>query len=481
MTGDGGVLKCITTPGDESDNEFPKEGDEIRAHYTGTLASDGSEFDSSRSRGQEFKFTLGAGMVIKGWDVGFGSMKRGERAVLTLTADYAYGANGSPPKIPPNATLKFDVELLGFGPKPKEKWELSSEEKLEEATKLKDEANELFRAKDFDQANSKYEEAASYCDNAQYEKDEELKKALTSMGQTCKLNHAQSSIMAKDYSKAIALCSEVLKDDPVNFKALLRRGTAFSSIGKLADAKQDLLKCRTEHKDQDQSAVNKQIKLLHSRVQASKEKEKQSFAGIFGSEATSKGVSLYDDKPMTSVMIPHDKHRDSKYVFMDIQIGNDQPAQRVEFELFYDSTPRTAENFRSLCAGDNSNKLSYKGCTFHRIIKGFMCQGGDFENGDGTGGSSIYGSKFEDESFSSKHTEPFLLSMANAGKDTNGSQFFVTTAETSHLDGKHVVFGRVVNGQDVVRAMEDTETGSNDKPVQDVVIVDCGEMPVPSE
>jgi len=166
-------------------------------------------------------------------------------------------------------------------------------------------------------------------------------------------------------------------------------------------------------------------------------------------------------------------------VFFDMTIGG-APAGRIEMTLRSDVVPKTVENFRCLCTGEkgmgkSGKPLHFKGSSFHRVINNFMCQGGDVTRGNGTGGESIYGEKFADENFNLKHTGPGVLSMANAGPGTNGSQFFLCTVKTDWLDGKHVVFGSVTKGMEVVKAVEGvgSQSGATSKPV---VIADCGQI-----
>jgi peptidylprolyl isomerase len=452
----GGLLKKVLEEG--SGDAFPNPSDEVRAHYTGTL-DDGTVFDSSRSRNKEFVFTIGQGQVIKGWDVGFASMKKGEKAILRCTPDYAYGKRGSGEKIPPNTTLNFDVELIAFAPKKKEKWELSRDEKIATATAAKEAGTQAFKEKDFNGAISEYTEAISYGDD-----EPDLEELVT----TCNLNAALCSINLQDFSSAITFANAGLKKDPNNVKGLYRRGVARNGLGLSEEAIADFNTVLAV--DADNKAAKVELAKAKKAIADAKKKQKAAYGNFFSK------VNMYDDKAGAPVM--PGSSLDNPKVYFDLTIGGAY-AGRVVFLLFADTTPKTAENFRALCTGEKGmcttgQPLHFKGSGFHRVIKGFMLQGGDFTNGNGTGGESIYGEKFPDENFKVKHTERGLLSMANSGPNTNGSQFFITTVPTAHLDGKHCVFGKVLEGYDICQTVETTDTGTQDKPKQDVVIADCG-------
>jgi len=426
----------------------------VSAHYTGTLL-DGTKFDSSVDRGEAFKFKIGQGQVIKGWDTGFASMKIGEKAVLKCAPEYAYGKNGSPPKIPADATLLFEVELLGFEEPKKERWEMDDAEKLGEGLKAKEEGTASFKAKDYQSALSSYGAAVDWV--KEMESDEAGKVLLAS-----ELNAAQCCINLKDWSGAAAHAGQALEKDAASVKGLYRRGYARMKVGDMDRAKADLQAARKL------DATNKPVvAALHELVKLKKEakiKEKAAFGGLFNK------VSMYTEKADVTVRGDPSKN---PIVYMDVSHGG-EALGRIVFELFAHVVPKTAENFRCLCTGEKG--FGYKDSTFHRVIKDFMLQGGDFTNHNGTGGKSIYGNKFDDEDFSLKHDTPFLLSMANSGPGTNGSQFFVTSRDTPHLDGKHVVFGKVVEGFELVTLIENCETAEQDKPAKDVLVTACGQL-----
>lgn len=194
-------------------------------------------------------------------------------------------------------------------------------------------------------------------------------------------------------------------------------------------------------------------------------------------------ASFFAFTPMCLYKPYHTPVETNPVVFMDFTIGNSEP-KRVTFELFADVVPKTAENFRALCTGEKGvgrlgKPLHYKGSISHRNINGFMLQAGDFTNHNGTGGESIYGTKFADESFrgkAGKHIVPGLLSMANAGPNTNGSQFFVTYVPCNWLDGKHVVFGQVLTGMDIVMNELQAVGTQSGMTTKKIVVKDCGEL-----
>jgi len=475
VSGDGGILKTILTPAPADARGPPPSGSKVKAHYTGTLVSDGSKFDSSVDRGEPFEFTIGQGQVIKGWDEGFASMKVGERANLTIRADYGYGDSGSPPKIPAKADLNFEVELIDFtednvdelNDNKKQKWDMSDEEKKAQAEKLKEEGTEFFKKQDYANAGEKYTEAAEYINDDEDGEESSVPDDSKELYINCWNNAAMCLLKVRRYSAAVSACSSVIKVDEKNVKALYRRGIASMKTEDFSQAKKDLLNARSL--DKENKAIQKACSELKLAISTAKEKEKNMFANLF------QKVSMYDDKKTAELNIVPNANGDNPYVFFDITQG-DKKLGRIVMTLFIDVTPKTAGNFKAICTGDNDDKLTYKNSIFHRVIKDFMIQGGDITNADGTGGKSIYGEKFDDENFNIKHTKGGLLSMANSGANTNGSQFFITSKATPHLDGKHVVFGEVVEGMNVVRLLEDVEKGESDKPKEDIVIVDCGEI-----
>jgi len=344
----GGLLKKIVSEG--TGTATPQPLDQVCAHYTGTL-DDGTVFDSSRTRNKVFEFSIGQGQVIKGWDEGFATMKKGEKAILRCSPSYAYGSRGSGPTIPPNATLNFDVELLSFGPKKKEKWELTKEEKIIEATKSKEAGTELFKQKLFSEAITEYNEAIKYGED-----EPELEELVLA----CSLNACLCCINLNDFTGGLPFANEVLKKDPGNVKGLYRRGVCRLGLGMPEEAADDFSNVILQ--DPDNKAAKVELAKAKKSILDAKKKEKSAYGNFFSK------VSMYDDKELP--VIPGTSKNNPK-VFFDISIGGEYIG-RIIMLLYADTTPKTAENFRSLCEGDNLRKDTYAGSGFHRIIKGFM-------------------------------------------------------------------------------------------------------------
>eukprot|EP01071_Lankesteria_metandrocarpae_P008134 Lankesteria_metandrocarpae@DN4879_c0_g2_i1.p1 len=461
-----GLTKTIL---EEGTGDKPENGHEVSLHYVGTL-EDGTEFDSSRSRNSPFEFVLGQGSVIKGMDLGVASMRVGEKAVLKISPENGYG-DAAMGKIPAGSTLIFELELLSSQPVKKDPQSMTTEEKIHEATAMKEEGNDLFKKGEVRSAIEAYLQGEKYFDgfpewpDSSQEKSKGTKLSLH-------LNLANCFIKTGSWLEAKIHATRALEMEPNNVKALYRRGLALMGFQQTDDAKQDLLRAaRLEPKD---AAIRKALEDCNAKIVKEKKKAANTFGGMFNK------VDIYDDKVGIKKPIVHDLEKLPK-VFFDIKIGAASP-KRIEMALFSDTVPKTAENFRALCTGEKGvggkgKPLHFKDSIFHRVISGFMMQGGDFTDANGTGGESIYGEKFDDENFTDKHNEPGLLSMANSGPGTNGSQFFLTFLECPHLDGKHVVFGKVMKGMELVKEIEAAEcSDDNNKPKEDIIIVDCGEV-----
>ena len=274
---------------------------QVIAHYTGTL-DDGTKFDSSVDRGKEFKFTIGKGNVIKGWDQGFATMKKGEKAILRCRSDYAYGdkATGS---IPANATLNFDVELINFGPKKKESWEMSTDEKVSAATELKEKGTAAFKEGNFKAAADFYAEAVDLLEHT---------PEGNAIWLSCTLNAAQAFINIHDYSSACTKASAVLKKEPNNIKALYRRGLSRVHLGLAEEALNDLT-AALKH-DPENKAVKVEIVKAKKLIAEANKKAKSVYGNMFSK------ISVYDDKEVP--VIPGLSSNNPKVIFIIIIFGS---------------------------------------------------------------------------------------------------------------------------------------------------------------
>jgi peptidylprolyl isomerase len=281
ISGDGGILKKIIVPGDPASGT-PPPGSFVKVHYVGTLASDGSKFDSSRDRPGFFEFDVGIGRVIKGWDQGIVTMCKGEKCILACRSDYAYGAGGSPPKIPGGATLLFEVELFAWKEKRKEKSQMGGEERLESAETSKAKGTIAFKAGQYEEALQKYDDAAYYVDSSDggFEPPEGRADEARQLELSCVLNGATCALKLGEHSQVVQLCDRALGLDAKSVKALFRRGSARMRLTEWAAAKADLRQASSL--DPKSKEVRDAFAECVKREAEAKNKEKAFAARMFG-------------------------------------------------------------------------------------------------------------------------------------------------------------------------------------------------------
>lgn len=464
LLGDGRLLKHVLVAGD---GPCPTKGKRVEVHYESFVVSSGAKIDSSRDRDEPFEFVIGEGDVLEAWDLGVPTMKPGEMCELTVDSSLAYGEDGGGDDIPPGAKLKFTIELLtgkknlALVPKDEAKQFPGESFRLNRATDAKERGNTFIKELEYEKAREAYQEALNILRGWKGTELEQL-RSKNKLRLSCLLNLSQCSIKLEDFPSAVKHTTDVLVIEPKNCKALYRRGMAHMLSGNLQESRADLLEA--SRLDPQNAEVRGHLKECKNKIAQCHEWDKTAFGGMFGKTSEPQIIA----RDMTQLV----------KVWLMFQIG-ESSAQRMKLVLYNDTVPRTAENFRALCAGEHGmgkcgQPLHYKKTLVHKIVAKCILEAGDIENYDGSGGESIFGLTFEDERFVDKHHKRGLLSMANRGPDTNNSKFFITLRSLPEFDGKHVVFGEVVEGMHILDSIEKIETVFLDKPVTQVAIVDCG-------
>ena len=358
----------------------------------------------------------------------------------------------------------------------KEKFQYNRDEKLVKAQRFKEMGTKLYQEGFFRRALVEgYVEGLTYIEDKRQEFEEYIQDQAPeyiAMRVVLHSNAAQCAIKIKAWGEVIKHCSRALKLEPKNAKLLYRRATGYLKSNQIPAARADI------NIAMEEAPTSAEILQLHReiRVREQEEFEKERRKGSGWLNRT----SLYEEKPVVvDEYLPAEvPNPDNPKIFLDLKIGETDP-KRIICELFHDVVPRTSENFRVLCTGEKptpvtGKPLSYQGSLFHKVTRGVMMQGGDLTY-IAEGAESIYGALFEDENFRVRHARAGLLSMASTGPASNGFQFFITLAPAPQLDGKHVAFGRVIEGLEVLGMVEDLAT-EGDRPSQEVRIVACGAL-----
>ena len=462
ITNDGGILKKILKEGIGSS---PVDGNEVKINYEAKHKK--TLYDKNEDN-KPLSIKIGAHQGIKGLEIALRTMKAGEISRYIFQPEYAYGNTKPHPFIPENAIIKYQIELLEIVGRNAQIDIMPYDEKIEKAKIIKEEGVEKFKAGNYKEARDKFEEAVKYLDKF-VNKEKEEEKEGCQLYQSVLTNLCNCCNKLKDYFTVITHANLGIKINDKLPKLYYFRIIAYAHTSEIERAEKDIKTLENLLSDEEKKTagldyikqlVEKKKTELNSRI---KKFSKSAFShDVYKDEGTQKPIEPSKES-----------NEKNPVVFLDVKIGKN-PKKRIKIELFQNIVPKTANNFRCLCTGEKN--ITYKGSKFFRVIKNVFIQGGDFEKNDGTGGYSVYGGKFEDESFHYSHSREGLLSMINEGKNTNGSQFFITLRDLKWYDEKHVVFGQVISGMEHIKEIEGVKADDDDKPEEEIIIENCGEI-----
>ena len=462
ITDDGGVLKKTLKEGIGSK---PVDGNEVKLNYEAKHKK--TLYDKNEDN-KPVSIKIGAHQGIKGLEIALRTMKVGELSRFIFKPEYAYGNKKPHPFIPENATIKYQIELLEIVGRDAQIDSMSYDEKIEKAKLIKEEGVEKFKAGNYIEARNKFEKAVKYLDKFE-NKDAENEKEGCQLYQSVLTNLCNCCNKLIEYYSLITHAKLGIKINDKLPKLYYFRTIAYAHTAEIEKAEKDIETLEKLLSDEEKKTAG--LDYLKQMVEK-KKKELNTHMKKFSKSAFSHDV--YKDEGNQKPQEPSkESNEKNPIVFLDIKIGNNQK-KRVKIELFQNKVPKTANNFRCLCTGEKN--ISYKGSKFFRVIKNVFIQGGDFEKNDGTGGRSIYGDKFEDENFYYSHSREGLLSMVNEGKNTNGSQFFITLRDLTWYDEKHVVFGQVISGMEHLKEIEGVKVDDDNIPEEEIIIENCGEI-----
>ena len=468
ITKDEGIKKRILKEGTGIN---PKEGNEVSINYIGKFED---KIFEQTNENEPLTFIIGENKVLKGFELAVQTMKLGERAEFIMKSEYTYQDKQINEDIPINSILTYEIELKCIHYKNTEESleNLTYGEKLQWGKLLKQNGVEKFKENDIPAARECFVKALSFLKTMNPEKEEEKEGVdlfLTILANICNCYNKE-----KDYDSVIKYAFIGINIKPT-LKLLYFRTIALSYLEEFDDAEKDfknlieLFKSNGEENNQEiDDTINYLRTLIDSRKKIFDEKNK-----IF-SRAIYRQLFHNNKNIKEKILVPSQTpNLNNPFVFLEIQIG-EKNVGKIEIELFKDVVPITVENFRNLCIGTQDG-LSYKNSCFNKLIKNFVLGGGELENISGEN-KCIYGKYFDDENYIYGHCRRGLLTMDNDGKNKNNSKFFILLNHIPWFDGKHVVFGQIINGMEIIKQIEEIETDKDDKPLINISIINCGKI-----